>query len=180
MSVADGAQLASAIFTALAALAALATVYAAERERKARAIPNLHVSLVDDRLHGQVRAVIANYGGAAKDVVIMGVAGSFGFYSPIGPGAYWQAGEQRTVSVSLPPGGLPTLINVIVIGRDLDMRYVYARTAGGAARRWTIADEVSNADIWEHFFSGEPTPLGVEHGPMEVKPVNPDGSPLRS
>lgn len=115
---ADAAQVGSAVFTALAALAALATVVRAERDRRDRALPDLHVEVVQDLGAGQVRAYVVNYGGPAREVRIYGVLGAIGFGGPIGPTTYWRPGESRTLLLGAPVNSEVEISYVLVEGRD--------------------------------------------------------------
>ena len=161
MSAADWTQATSAVFTAVAALAALATVIRAERERHDRRIPDLQVEVAQDMAVQQVRAHIVNYGGPARGVKLAGVIGHIGFYGELGPTTYWRAGESRTVLIGMKPDLSIGEANVAVIGRDMRMRYVLATTVGGATKRWSIRRDkpVSDGDVFAHFFHPVTSPL---------------------
>ena len=100
----EWAQVTSALFTALAALAASATVLRIGRDRRRSTWPELHVELIGDKPGNQVRLTIVNHGGPAREVAAWGVVGEFGFGGYTEPSTYWQPGERRTFLVHMPPG----------------------------------------------------------------------------
>src|SRR4051812_36658917 len=99
----DWGQILSALFTAVAALAAWASVFRVEHDRRLGTIPDLHVEVLLDVDAQEVRLTVVNHGGPAREVKVMGVIGDFGVYGLFPPSSYWQAGERRTVKVSMPP-----------------------------------------------------------------------------
>lgn len=167
---ADAAQVGSAVFTALAALAALATVVRAERDRRDRALPDLHVEVVQDLGAGQVRAYVVNYGGPAREVRIYGVLGAIGFGGPIGPTTYWRPGESRTLLLGAPVNSKVDMSYVLVEGRDVRKRYLFVSTVGGAKHRWPLrkAKKLSAEAVFGRLFPEVGSPLNATLVPYDV------------
>jgi hypothetical protein len=168
----EWAQVAAAAFTALTALAAFASVARVERDRWRRAIPEMHLEVLVDAVHNEVRMTAANLGGPARDVRVMGTLGEYGWLTPTPPTTYWRSGESRTYRLSVPPiGGLETL--AFVEARDLRMKQLVVATAGGATYRWPLrkAKKLSAAEEWRRLFPNAPSPLDVPNTPMAVELV---------
>lgn len=171
MEPAEVAQVGSAVFAAIAAFAALATVMRAEHDRRDRALPDLHVEVVQDLGAAQVRAYVVNYGGPAREVRVFGVLGRVGFGGDIGPTSYWRPGESRTVVLGAPPDTGVALAYVFVEGRDVRKRYLFVATVGGATYRWPLrkAKKISSEDIFRRLFPEVGTPLHASNlVPYEV------------
>lgn len=170
MTAAEWTQVASTGFAALAALAALLTVLRAEADRRDRALPDLFVDAIDDLKRGEVRLTVVNYGGPAREVYVSGVHGPFGFHGLVGPTAYWRPGESRTIVLAM-----PNLVSeetlTMVTGRDVRMRYLFARTVGGSARRWPLrqAKRLSKGDVFAGFFPDSAGPLDVPNSPVDME-----------
>ena len=183
VSVGDWAQVVGATFTALAAFAALATVVRAEHDRRDRQLPDLHIEVVQDLAASQVRAYVVNYGGPAREVTIAGVLGGHGFAGQLGPTTYWRPGESRTVILGMPVDTEATVAHVMVEGRDVRKRYLFAATVGGATYRWPLrqAKKLSRDLVFRLLFPEVGSPLDVrssvtksssEHGEiMSQSPV---------
>jgi hypothetical protein len=170
-STAEWAEVLSAVFTAVAAGAAWATVFRFERDRRRSSWPDLHCELVVDMPHQQVRLTVVNYGGPAREVNIYGVAAGFGFMGTLEPSGYWQPGERRTFHVHMPPA-LDDEAKVFVEGRDMAKRHLFVATIGGATYRWPLwrARRLSAEREWRKLFPGSPNPLDAQ-GPMRVEVI---------
>ncbi len=157
---AEWAQVAAAVFTALAALAALWTVIRAERDRADRALPAFHMEPLQDIGAGETRLTIVNFGGPAREVRIAGVHGTYGYAGVVGPTAFWRPGETRTVHLGVPTTGVVEDVHAIVIARDVRKRYLLVATAGGATHRWPLrkSKKLSTADVFAQLFPGVPSP----------------------
>lgn len=169
----DWAQLGTAFFTALAALAALGTVIRTEADRRDRQLPDFHIEALHDLRNQEARVTIVNYGGPARDVKVAGVEGEFGYFGLVGPTSYWRPGESRTIKLGMPPGQADEA-KTIVICRDVRLRYLFARTVGGAGRRWPLrkAKEMADEDVFRHFFPRSPGPLDVPRTPVDMEIVD--------
>jgi hypothetical protein len=95
LTTADWAQVGSAFFTALTALAAFAAVVRVERDRWRQTLPDLYMEVLTDVPNDQMRVTIVNHGGPAREVRVMGTIGTFGFYGITPPMTYWRPGESR-------------------------------------------------------------------------------------
>ena len=170
ISVGDFAEIGSAIFTALAAFAALATVVRAGRDRRDRQLPDLQIEVLQDLEAQQVRAYVVNYGGPAREVTIAGVLGEHGFAGRLGPTTYWRPGESRTVVLGMPVNTEVKLAQVMVEGRDVRKRHLFAATAGGATYRWPLrkAKKLSTELVFRRLFPEVGSPLDAELVRYEV------------
>lgn len=168
----EWAQLGTAGFTALAAFAALGTVLRAEVDRRDRRLPDFYIEPMHDLRNDEARLTIVNYGGPAREVKVAGVEGEFGYFGVIGPTSYWRPGESRTIKLAMPPGKAEEALT-IVMARDIRMRYVFARTAGGNSERWSLrkAKKMSAEDTFHHFFPESPGPLDVPKTPVDMETV---------
>jgi hypothetical protein len=165
----DWAQLGSAIFTALTALAAFASVFRVERDRWRQTLPDLHMEVVTDVPNNEMRLTVVNHGGPAREVRVMGTIGDFGFYGLTPPTAHWRAGESRAFSLSMPLAR-DHEVKAFVEGRDLGMRKLVIGTPGGATYRWPLrkAKKLSAGKEWRKLYPGAPTPLEVAYGPIAM------------
>lgn len=137
-------------------------------------MPDLHLEVVVDVPKNEVRLVVANVGGPAREVRVLGVLGSFGFVGTLPPTSQWSAGERRTFRVSMPvPRGDPA-VHAFVDGRDLAKRFLVIGTAGGATYRWPLrkASKMSAASQWSELFPGVAGPLDVQHSPMNIELID--------
>ena len=161
ISAGDWAEIAGALFTALAAFAALATVVRAGRDRRDRQLPDLHIEVVQDLAAQQVRTYVVNYGGPAREVSIAGVLGEYGFAGQLGPTSYWRPGESRTVVLGMPVNTTAKLAYVMVEGRDVRKRYLFVATVGGATYRWPLrkAKKLSTELVFHRLFPEVGSPL---------------------
>ena len=159
-SAADWAQVTSAFFTAVAALAALATVVLLVRDRRRTSWPDLHVEVIVDKPDQEVRLTVVNYGGPAREVRLWGVVGAFGFGGNTEPSTFWQPGERRTFHLHVPPDAMPEESSIFVEGRDMAKRHVFVTTYGGATYRWPLrkATKLSPRKEWERIFPDSPSP----------------------
>ena len=171
LNTAEWAQVVSAAFTALAALAAWATVFRIGRDRRRSSWPELHVEVVVDVPGKEVRLSVLNLGGAAREVSIWGIVADFGFGGSTEPSTYWQPGERRTFRLHVPPlAGVEA--RVFVVGRDMAKRYIFVTTFGGATYRWRWRfRRLSTEKIWKRLFPGTPNPTEVKHAPMRVEVI---------
>lgn len=135
-------------------------------------MPDMHLEVLVDLVAQEVRLVIVNHGGPAREVRVMGVLGDFGWAGIVPPTSYWQPGEERTVVVSMPPITADTN-HAFVEARDLGKRHVLVATTGGATYRWPLrkAKTLSAQKAWERLFPGIPGPLDVPHTPMHMDTV---------
>lgn len=170
LSAGDWAQVAAAVFTALTALAAFASVYRVERDRWRKGIPEFHIELLADGPNKEMRLTVANLGGPARDARVAGTLGDFGWFTPTPPSGYWRTGEARTYKVSMPVI-TDREARAIVEARDLRMRQLVIATVGGATYRWPLrqAKKLSLSKEWQQLFPGTPTPLDVPYTPMSVE-----------
>lgn len=166
----DWGQILGAVFTAIAALAAWATVASAARDRRRAAWPSLHVELLMDMPNQEVRLTVLNYGGPAREVRVLGTIGDFGIAGFVPPSTYWRPGEWRVLKVSMPIVKVDE-IQLFVEGRDMAKRYVFVTTYGGKSYRWSLkkAEKMSVLDEWKELFPGLPDPLSVPHAPMDLE-----------
>ena len=171
LTAAEWAQVAGAVFTALAASAALLTVVRAEHDRRDRALPDLQVEVVQDLGAMQVRAYVVNYGGPAREVKIAGVLGSVGFFGLIGPTSYWKPGESRAILIGTPPDTRAEEVHAFVEARDIRKRYLLVSTAGGATYRWPLrkAKKLSTEDVFAKLFPSIGSPLAATVVRYEVQ-----------
>ena len=172
LTTAEWAQVAGALFTAVAALTALLTVIRAERERWDRRVPEFQLEPLRDVDSDEARLTIINYGGQARDVHVAGVEGEFGYYGVIPPTGQWRSGESRTILLAMPAAPIGDLeAKTVVVSRDLRLRYTLATTAGGNTKRWRIRKrtELSAADVFAHFFPNSPGPLDVPKTPVRME-----------
>lgn len=176
LDVVDYAQLATAAFTAVAALAALFTVIRAERDRWDSRFPEFVVESLRDRTNNEARLTIVNYGGPAREVVIAGVEGEYGYAGLIPPSGHWRPGESRTVRLALPAAYAPEEIHVVVIARDLRKRYTLAATVGGARKRWRLHPwrRMSTERVFRRLFPNQRGPLDVPKTPVHMDLVQRD------
>jgi hypothetical protein len=168
----EWAEIGSAAFTACTALAALASVMRVERDRWRRTVPEMHLEIIADAVNDEMRMTVANLGGAAREVYLMGTLGDYGWLTPSPPTAYWRPGESRTYRLSMPLiTGVET--HAFVEGRDLRKKQVIVATAGGAVHRWPLrkAKKLSRADEWQRLFPDRPSPPDVPHSPIAVELV---------
>ncbi|MGN6187369.1 MAG: hypothetical protein ACTHOE_00590 [Conexibacter sp.] len=173
LTTADWAQVGSAFFTGLAALAAFATVFRIERERWKQGLPDLHIELLADLPNQEFRVSVSNHGGPAREVRIYGVVGSFGFGGLVGPTTHWRAGESRIIKVSMPPAVDVDEVYAFVDGRDMGKRYLFIGTVGGAQYRWRLrrAKRMSAEKEWRWLFPDAPIPIEAAHSPMAMETV---------
>lgn len=175
MDINETSLVATAAFTAMAALASLATVLRIEADRRRERRPDFHVELLHDRRAeaNEVRLTVTNEGGPAVDVQILGVDEQFGLYGVLPPTGYWRRGEQRVFTVSMPVRSTPAEIEAMVVARDPGRRSLFAATLGGRHYRWTIARrpwrKASNAWVWHRVFGDSLGPLDVAHTPMDIQ-----------
>ena len=157
----DWAQLGAAVFTALTALAAFASVARVERDRWTRAIPDFELEIIGDVVNDEMRMTVANLGGPAREVRVFGTLGGYGWLTPTPPTAYWRAGESRTYRLAMPV--VRGEVNAGVEARDRRKKQLVLVTAGGAAYRWPLrkAKKLSLGAEWERLFPGQPTPADV-------------------
>jgi hypothetical protein len=169
LSTADGAQVASAFFTALTALAAFASVTRVERDRWRAALPELHMEVVLDVPNDEVRLIVVNHGGPAREVRVMGTIGDYGFAGHLAPVTYWRSGESRSFVLAMPLV-LNTDVKGFVEGRDLAKRHLVLATPGGATYRWPLrkAKRLSAEKEWHKLYPGEPGPLDVPYTPIAM------------
>jgi hypothetical protein len=173
LSTGDWAQIASAAFTALTALAAYSSVFRVERDRWSRTIPELHIEVLADVPHNEMRMTIVNLGGPAREVRVLGTLGDFGWMNYTPPSTYWRPGETRTYRISM-----PVLTDqdarAFVEARDLGKKHLVVATVGGATYRWPLrkAKKLSPAKEWDRLFPGSPSPLDVQHTPMAIELVD--------
>ena len=169
----DWAQVASAVFTAVAALAALVTVLRAEHDRRDRALPSFGVEVIQDVPKGEVRLYVVNYGGPAREVRVAGVLDTFGFTGPLGPTTYWRPGESRTALLSMPLVGSAPDAFVLVEARDVRKRYLLVATVGGATYRWPLrkARKLSLASVFHDLFPESPGPLDASHPNVHMETI---------
>lgn len=172
-SAGDWAQVLSAVFTALAAFAAWASVFRVERDRRRRGWPDPHVELLVDLRDQEVRLTVVNHGGPAREVSVFGVLGDYGFAGLVPPGSYWQPGERRVLRISMPPVTDAEVARVFVEARDMAKKYLFVGTHGGASHRWPLrkAKKLSAAKEWEKLFPGFPGPLDVRYTPMNLEVI---------
>jgi hypothetical protein len=168
----DWAQVASALFAAVAAGAAWWTVFRAERDRREAAYPDLHVELLGDRPKDEMRLTVVNLGGPGREVKVMGTVGEYGFYSLTSPSTYWQPGERRVWLLAMPVVDAPSA-NVVVESRDMRKQWLFATTFGGAYYRWPLrkAKKRSAESTWRELFPGQPGPLEVPKTPVDLELV---------
>jgi hypothetical protein len=114
---------------------------------------------------------VLNYGGPAREVSVWGVVGAFGFGGYTEPSTYWQPGERRTFRLHVPP--IAGESQIMVVGRDMAKRQLFAATYGGATCRWRIwkLRTLSTGDIWRRLFPETPE---ARHGPMRVEVIERD------
>jgi hypothetical protein len=169
-SAAEWAQVTSALFTALAALAAWAAVFRIARDRRRSSWPDLHVELIVDKRRDEVRLTVVNYGGPAREVRVWGIFGDFGFGGYLEPSTYWQPGERRTFHLQVPPMRLEE-VPIFVEGRDMAKRYLFVGTYGGATYRWPLrkATKLSAEAEWKKLFPDTPSPAEARHTPMDIE-----------
>jgi hypothetical protein len=169
LSTADWAQVIGAMFTALAALAAFATVFRVERDRWRQTLPDLHMEVVTDIPNSEMRLSVFNHGGPAREVRVMGTIGDYGFVGLTAPTSFWRPGESRTYELRMP---LVTDAEVIgfVEGRDLGKRQLVLGTPGGQIHRWPLrrAKKLSAAKEWQKLYPGKPSPLDVTYAPVAM------------
>jgi hypothetical protein len=167
----DWGQVLSALFTAVAALAAWATVVRAGRDRRRSSWPDLHVEVIVDIPGNEVRLTIVNYGGPAREVRVWGVVGDFGFGGNTEPSTFWQPGERRTFHLHVPPEAMPEESAIFVEGRDMAKRHLFITTYGGATYRWPLrkAKKLSAAKEWEQLFPNSPGPHEVKYKMVRVE-----------
>jgi hypothetical protein len=172
MTTADWAQVASALFTALAAGAAFASVFRVERDRWRRTIPEFHIEVLADVPNDEMRMTVVNLAAPAREVRVMGTIGPFGFVHSTPPSTYWRSGESRTYRISMP---LMTdaMVYAFVEGRDLGKRQLAVATVGGATYRSPLrrAKKLSAAKEWQRLFPGQAGPLDVQYTPMAIELV---------
>jgi hypothetical protein len=169
---AEWAQIAIALFTAVTALAALLSVRRVEQDRRARLIPELHVEVICDVPNDQMRLIIVNLAASAREVRVMGSIGEFGFTHNTPPTTYWQSGESRTYIISMPV--LPRVeAYVFAEARDLGKKFLVVATVGGATYRWNLrqAEKLSPAAEWYKLFPGKPLPLDLKYPQMAIELV---------
>lgn len=166
----DWGQVIGALFTALAAFAALGTVVRVELDRRRQTWPGLQVEVIVDMPKQETRLTVINYGGPAREVRVMGTMGDFGFAGSLAPSTYWQPGERRTFQVAVPPMRLDK-VQIFVEGRDMGKRHLFVTTFGGATYRWPLrkAKKLSAELEWRRLFPGTPGPLDVKHSPMNME-----------
>jgi hypothetical protein len=76
------------------------------------------------------------------------VVGAFGFRGYTEPSTYWQPGERRTFRLHVPP--IAGESQIMVVGRDMAKRQLFAATYGGAthrARHGPMRVEVIERDV---------------------------------
>jgi len=102
----------SALFTAVAALAAWAAVSRAERESRRSSWPDAPRRSNVDKLANQTRLTVVNYGGPAR-------------YTEAS--TFWQP-EFRTFHLHGPPEAMPEESAIFVEGRDMAKRHLFVTT----------------------------------------------------
>lgn len=167
----DWAQVASAFFTVLAALAAFSSVARVERDRWRRTLPDLHLEVLGDQKNQEMRLTIINHGGPAREVRVMGVIRDFGFFGIVPPSSYWRSGESRTVRLAMPV--IDNEVQAFVEGRDMGKQQLVIGTVGGASYRWSLrkAKKLSAREEWSRLFPGAPGPLDVANTPVDMTTV---------
>ncbi len=135
-------------------------------------LPELHIEVLAHMPNQEMRLKVINYGGAAREVRVMGVIGSFGFFGLIPPSSYWRSGESRTVVLPMPVV-TDDDVKAFVEGRDMGKRWLLVGTVGGASYRWPLrkAKKLSAERTWHRLFPNTPTPLDVAHSPVDLANV---------
>jgi hypothetical protein len=166
----EWASIASAAFTFLAASAAFASVARVERDRWRRTVPEFHIELLADLPKEEMRLTVANLGGPAREVRVMGTVGDFGWFSNTPPTSYWRPGESRTFRISM-----PVITDqegqTFVEGRDLGKKQLVLSTWGGKSYRWPLrkAEKLSPSEEWHRIFPDKPAPLDVKYFPIAIE-----------
>lgn len=168
----EAAEVAGAGFTALTALAAFASVFRVERDRWRRSIPDFHIDMLGDIPNQEMRMTVANLGGPAREVRLMGSVGQYGWFTPTPPTTYWRPGESRTFRLGMPvvPGAMSY---IFVEARDLRKQHLVVATGGGATYRWPLkeAESLSPGEEWRRLFPDQPAPLDLPYFPVVVEAV---------
>lgn len=164
LSATDWAQIGSAFFTALTALAAFGTILISVRSRQNESFPRLAIDSVVDLDGNQVRIEVTNFGGHAREVRLFLEFDGYGFAGALPNSTTWKRGETRRYLVSMPLPRTRT-IHAVVEGRDLRKRYLFAETAGANRKRWPQrrAKTMNAKDVWNEFFPGVPFPTDSPH-----------------
>ena len=172
LSAGDVAEIAAAAFTAVTALAAVASVFRVERDRWRRALPDLHIEILADAVNQEMRMTVANLGGPAREVRVIGTIGAFGWMHHTPPTTYWRPGEMRTYRLSMPLL-VDTVACAFVEARDLGKKQLVVATVGGAAYRWPLREalQLSPAKEWERLFPGSPPPTEVTYPQVALELV---------
>ena len=163
------AEIASAVFTAGAALAAFMSVARVERDRRNATIPDLHIDVLGDAVNNEMRVTIANMGAPAREVRMMGTIGSYGWFTPTPPTTYWRSGESRIYRLAMPLL-LNTEAQAFVEARAIRMAQLVIATVGGTQFRWPLRklEKMSPKTEWEQIYPGTLSPIEVQHRPIAV------------
>lgn len=133
---ADYFQLGAAVFTALAAFAAWATVAQAARDRRNSQRPVLHMELVTRLPSGDTFVNVFNEGGTAKLVRFIVLGEGVMCLGNVPPTAVLRRGEHRQIKLGLKSMDDEPI--AMVVGIDLNNRFVYARISNGTEHRWRV------------------------------------------
>jgi hypothetical protein len=132
----------------------------------------MHLELLADAVNDEMRMTVANLGGPAREVRVIGTIGQFGWVHNTPPTTYWRPGESRTYRISMP---LITDVEAqaFVEARDLGKKQLVIATVGGASYRWPLrkAEKLSLADEWERLFPNNPRPDALQYPQMAIELV---------
>jgi hypothetical protein len=168
----DWDQILNALFTAVAALAACASVLRIERDRQLRTIPDLHVEVLLDMPAELWRLAVVNHGGLAREVTVMGVIRAVRHLRRAAAEHLLAGGRTAHGSDLVAP--LPVeKTHVFVEGWDMAKRRLVVGTVGGATYQWKLrkAKKLSDALTWKKLFPDTPPPHDARHWPMNLELV---------
>ena len=127
-----------------------------------------YVEVAEVMPSGEVRLLIANYGGPAQRVIFGVVEGRVTALGMPPPASYMRSGESRLLALDLPANQDRQAVAVVTCF-DLRGRHAYAFAAPGKQRRWRLRNPVTRRcnDISAHemflsLYPDSPSPANLD------------------